>query len=32
MLSAPRNEGVVEVGMKLEVLEETTQHRYIKGF
>ncbi|KAH1496341.1 hypothetical protein LV164_007646 [Aspergillus fumigatus] len=32
MLSAPRNEGVVEVGMTLEVLEETTQHRYIKGF
>ncbi|RHZ47448.1 MOSC domain-containing protein [Aspergillus thermomutatus] len=32
MLSAPRNEGVVEVGMKFEVLEETTQHRYIKGF
>ncbi|RLL96812.1 hypothetical protein CFD26_105795 [Aspergillus turcosus] len=32
MLSAPRNEGVVEVGMKFEVLEETMQHRYIKGF
>ncbi|EAW06559.1 MOSC domain-containing protein [Aspergillus clavatus NRRL 1] len=32
MLSAPRREGVVAVGMKLEVVEETTQHRYIKGF
>jgi uncharacterized protein YcbX len=32
MLSAPRNEGVVEVGMRFEVLEETTLHRYIKGF
>ncbi|KAJ5815380.1 hypothetical protein N7474_007157 [Penicillium riverlandense] len=32
MLSAPRNEGVVEVGMRLEVLEETTEHRYITGF
>ncbi|KAF7130982.1 hypothetical protein CNMCM5793_003917 [Aspergillus hiratsukae] len=32
MLSAPRNEGVVEVGMRFEVVEETTQHRYIKGF
>ncbi|KAJ5123630.1 MOSC N-terminal beta barrel [Penicillium atrosanguineum] len=32
MLSAPRSEGVVEVGMRLEVLEETSEHRYIKGF
>lgn len=32
MLSAPRNEGVVEVGMRLEVLEETSEHRYITGF
>ncbi|KAJ5935194.1 hypothetical protein N7466_004741 [Penicillium verhagenii] len=32
MLSAPRNEGIVEVGMRLEVLEETTEHRYITGF
>ena len=32
MLSAPRNEGFVEVGMQLEVLEETTKHRYITGF
>ncbi|KAJ5585497.1 Molybdenum cofactor sulfurase C-terminal [Penicillium hispanicum] len=32
MLSAPRNEGAVEVGMRLEVLEETTKHRYITGW
>ncbi|KAJ5779082.1 Molybdenum cofactor sulfurase C-terminal [Penicillium paradoxum] len=32
MLSAPRNEGIIEVGMKLEVLQETTKHRYITGF
>ncbi|KAJ5670048.1 uncharacterized protein N7477_005411 [Penicillium maclennaniae] len=32
MLSAPRSEGVVEVGMRLEVLEETNEHRYITGF
>ncbi|RAL01385.1 MOSC domain-containing protein [Aspergillus ibericus CBS 121593] len=32
MLSAPRNEGVVEVGMRFEVVEETDQHRYITGF
>ncbi|KAL4895394.1 MOSC N-terminal beta barrel domain-containing protein [Aspergillus ambiguus] len=32
MLSAPRNEGLIEVGMKFEVLEETSMHRYIKGF
>ncbi|OQD68610.1 hypothetical protein PENDEC_c033G03929 [Penicillium decumbens] len=32
MLSAPRSEGVLEVGMRLEVLEETSEHRYITGF
>lgn len=32
MLSAPRGEGVVRVGMRLEVLEETSEHRYITGF
>lgn len=32
MLAAPRNEGAIEVGMRFDVLEETTQHRYIKGF
>jgi uncharacterized protein YcbX len=32
MLAAPRSEGPVEVGMKLEILEETNQHRYITGF
>ncbi|CAG7999219.1 unnamed protein product [Penicillium olsonii] len=32
MLSAPRNEGVVGVGMRLEVLEETNEHRYMAGF
>lgn len=32
MLSAPRSEGDVEVGMRLEVLEETNEHRYITGF
>lgn len=32
MLSAPRGEGVVAVGMRLEVLEETSEHRYIAGF
>ncbi|KAJ5160794.1 uncharacterized protein N7482_007798 [Penicillium canariense] len=32
MLAAPRSEGAVEVGMKLEVLEETNKHRYITGF
>ncbi|KAI9046114.1 MOSC domain-containing protein [Aspergillus affinis] len=32
MLSAPRNEGSIEVGMKFEVLEETRNHRYVKGF
>lgn len=32
MMGAPRNEGEIAVGMKFEVLEETDQHRYIKGF
>lgn len=32
MLAAPRSEGPVEVGMTLEVLEETNNHRYITGF
>lgn len=32
MLSCPRNEGAVEVGMKFEVLERTEGHKYIKGF
>ncbi|KAJ5478512.1 hypothetical protein N7530_004021 [Penicillium desertorum] len=32
MLGAPRSEGAIEVGMKLEVLEETTRHRYVAGF
>lgn len=32
MLAAPRNEGPIEVGMRFDVLEETNQHRYIKGF
>ncbi|PYH78198.1 hypothetical protein BO82DRAFT_357454 [Aspergillus uvarum CBS 121591] len=32
MLSAPRHEGEIAVGMRLEVLEETTEHRYIAGF
>ncbi|KAL2870993.1 MOSC domain-containing protein [Aspergillus lucknowensis] len=32
MLGAPRGEGEVRVGMKFEVLEETTGHQYIKGF
>ncbi|KAF7714792.1 Uncharacterized protein PECH_007304 [Penicillium ucsense] len=32
MLAAPRNEGLVEVGMVLEVLEETDKHRYHAGF
>ncbi|KAJ5292218.1 hypothetical protein N7478_001469 [Penicillium angulare] len=29
MMGMPRKEGVVEVGMRFEVLEETTEHRYI---
>lgn len=32
MLSCPRNEGPVAVGMKVEVLETTGEHRYIVGF
>lgn len=32
MLSAPRQEGRVEVGMGFEVVEVTDGHRYIKGF
>ncbi|KAH8205508.1 hypothetical protein TruAng_000414 [Truncatella angustata] len=32
MLSCPRNEGTVRVGMKLEVMETTRSHIYIKGF
>ncbi|GKZ77548.1 hypothetical protein AnigIFM56816_011283 [Aspergillus niger] len=32
MLSAPRHEGRVEVGMGFEVVEVTDGHRYIKGF
>lgn len=32
MLCCPRNEGVVKVGMRFEVLEMTDQHHYQKGF
>lgn len=32
MLCCPRNEGSVEVGMRFEVMEETKDHRYAKGF
>jgi uncharacterized protein YcbX len=32
MLSAPRNEGPIAVGMKVEILETTEGHKYIKGF
>jgi uncharacterized protein YcbX len=32
MLSVPRGEGPVSVGMKFEVLELTEYHKYIKGF
>lgn len=32
MLSVPRNEGTVAVGMDLQVLEETDSHRYVAGF
>ncbi|KAL6245418.1 hypothetical protein RBB50_007417 [Rhinocladiella similis] len=32
MLSCPRNEGKVEVGMRFEVLAETKDHKYHKGF
>lgn len=32
MLSCPRNEGTIRVGMKLEVIETTKSHVYVKGF
>ncbi|KAE8445537.1 hypothetical protein EG329_013300 [Mollisiaceae sp. DMI_Dod_QoI] len=32
MLSAPRNEGPIAVGMKFEVIETTDSHKYVKGF
>ncbi|KAL2012097.1 hypothetical protein VTN00DRAFT_4815 [Thermoascus crustaceus] len=32
MMGVPRNEGEIEVGMKMEVLDVTDGHRYIKGF
>jgi len=32
MLSCPRNEGPIAVGMKFEVMETTKDHKYIKGF
>jgi len=32
MLSAPRNEGPIAVGMKFEVTETTDAHKYVKGF
>ena len=32
MLCAPRGEGALEVGMRFDVLEVTSEHRYIKGF
>ncbi|KAL4929353.1 MOSC domain-containing protein [Aspergillus undulatus] len=32
MLGVPRGEGEIRVGMRFEVLEETSEHRYIKGF
>ncbi|KAL4960389.1 MOSC domain-containing protein [Aspergillus stella-maris] len=32
MLGVPREEGSIRVGMRFEVLEETSEHRYIKGF
>jgi len=32
MLSCPRNEGPIGVGMRFEVVETTEGHRYIKGF
>ncbi|KAL4767687.1 hypothetical protein BDW60DRAFT_199303 [Aspergillus nidulans var. acristatus] len=32
MLGVPRSEGEIRVGMKFEVLEETSEHFYIKGF
>ncbi|KAI1611644.1 MOSC N-terminal beta barrel domain-containing protein [Exophiala viscosa] len=32
MLCCPRNEGHVEIGMRFEVMDETQDHIYIKGF
>ncbi|KAK0106198.1 hypothetical protein ONS96_003842 [Cadophora gregata f. sp. sojae] len=32
MLSCPRNEGELEVGMRFEVVETTDKHKYLKGF
>jgi uncharacterized protein YcbX len=32
MLGCPRDEGPIAVGMKLEVLETTGNHEYVKGF
>lgn len=32
MLSVPRNEGPIAVGMRFEVMETTENHLYIKGF
>lgn len=32
MLSVPRNEGPIAVGMRFEVTETTESHRYLKGF
>ncbi|ETS78736.1 hypothetical protein PFICI_08589 [Pestalotiopsis fici W106-1] len=32
MLSCPKNEGTVRVGMKMEVIETTKNHVYVKGF
>jgi uncharacterized protein len=32
MLSCPRNEGPVRVGMKMEIVETTQNHLYVKGF
>ncbi|RDW93731.1 MOSC domain-containing protein [Aspergillus mulundensis] len=32
MLGVPRAEGEIRVGMRFEVLEETSEHFYIKGF
>lgn len=32
MLSVPRNEGLIAVGMRFEVVETTENHLYIKGF
>jgi len=32
MLSVPRNEGPIAVGMRFEVVETTDDHLYIKGF